>query len=100
MTEVVEISHGRDALWSWFGCSRASFITIPRIMAHDMPDDWQQKMCDLLEEYDATFINQPNLGTRVQCTKGGRLCKWPYWILDYRHPDRVELHKLKEKRNV
>jgi len=45
---------GYDKLWSWFGLSYASFLTLPRVMMHEMPDEWQGKMADLLEEWDST----------------------------------------------
>lgn len=43
---------GYDALWNWFGLSRSSWLTLPRVLMHEMPDDWQRKMAKLLEEYD------------------------------------------------
>ena len=88
---------GKDKLWDWFGLSYASFITLPRVLAHAMPDEWQDKMADLLIEYEETFPNQPELGTRVQATTlTGKLTKFPRWILNYRYPDVKEIEKLKE----
>jgi len=43
---------GYDRLWNWFGLSRATFITLPRAMCHEMPDGWQERMAALLEEWD------------------------------------------------
>lgn len=38
---------GYDALWGWFGLSRASFLVLPRVLMHEMPDDWQLRMAAL-----------------------------------------------------
>jgi hypothetical protein len=88
---------GRDRLWQWFGLSRAAWITLPRVMAHDMPDEWQDKMAALLEEWDATWTNQPDVGTRVMSTDHrNKVCKVPEWMLNYRHPDRDKLNLMRE----
>lgn len=78
---------GYDALWLWFGLSRASWLTLPRVLMHAMPDEWQGKIAALLDEYQSTFPNQPDLGTRVQITADGKLVKTPEWLINYRHPD-------------
>ena len=33
---------GCDDLWEWFGLSRASWLTMPRILMHEMPAE----LCD------------------------------------------------------
>lgn len=76
-----EAQSGYARLWGWFGLSRASFLTLPRVLMHEMPDDWQKRMAVLLEEYGETFPNQPDIGTRVQCLRGTKLAKFPEWIL-------------------
>lgn len=87
--------NGHDRLWGWFSLSYASFLTLPRILMHAMPDDWQERMTALLEEYDAAFPNQPDIGTRVQCVHGKKLSKFPAWLLNYRRPDQAEIDKLR-----
>lgn len=91
-----EARSGYQRLWDWFGLSYASFLTLPRVLMHDMPDDWQKRMAVLLEEYGDAFPNQPRLGTRVQCTVDNKLAKFPEWLLNYRHPDKAEIDKLRE----
>ena len=89
---------GYDALWLWFDLDRASFLVLPRVLMHEMPDKWQGQMAKLLDEYGEAFPNQPPIGTRVQCTTlGGKLRSWPDWVLDYRRPDRVAIGKLRPK---
>ena len=87
---------GFDELWLWFGLSRASWLTLPRVLMHAMPDEWQGKMAALLSEYDRTFPNQPDMGARVQVTTvGGKLTKTPDWLLEYRHPDNAKIDELR-----
>lgn len=87
---------GREKLWLWFELSYASFLTLPRVLMHEMPDDWQGKMADLLTEYSETFPNQPDIGTRVQITDAtGKLVACPRWLTDYKHPDRAVIATLR-----
>lgn len=89
---------GFDRLWGWFGLSRASFITIPRILMHEMPDEWQEKMAELLEQYDEAFPNQPDVIPYVVFKNGnGRFTQGPKWMLEYRHPDPYT-HEIKKMR--
>ena len=84
-----------EKLQCWFNLSYASYCVLPRILMEAMPDDWQGKMADLLNEYDAGYPNQPDIGTRVLITKGGKLIKTPKWLLNYRRPDLNEIRKWK-----
>jgi len=79
---------GEEALWLWFGLSYARYLVLPRVLMHEMSDDWQGRMAQLLREYNETFPNQPDIGTRVYITKNGKLTKAPSWLLNYRRPDR------------
>ena len=90
------MGNGYDALWLWFGLDRASFLVLPRVLMHEMPDKWQGQMAKLLEEWNETFPNQPAIGTRVQCTTlAGKLRSWPDWVLNYRRPDRAAISELR-----
>jgi hypothetical protein len=85
---------GHQRLWGWFGLSYASFLTLPRVLMHEIPDEWQSKMADLLYEYDDAFPNRNHLpSARVQATRDRKLVKWPGWLLRYRYPDRDEIEK-------
>jgi len=87
---------GYDRLWGWFGLSYASFLVLPRVLMHEMPDEWQDKMTSLLEEFDKTFPNQPEIGTTVRATKNGKLIEMPKYLINYRHPDYGQINKLRE----
>lgn len=88
---------GKEKLWQWFGLSRASFLTVPRVLMHQMPDEWQDKMSDLLNEYNDTFPNvyKIDMSASVTFKREGKFCSAPDWLLDYRHPNLVEIDKLR-----
>lgn len=87
---------GYARLWLWFGISRSSWITLPRVLAHEMPDDWQDKMAALLEEYERTYINWPDgIGTRVQITDSGHLTSCHNWLNNYRYPAKGKIATLR-----
>ena len=95
---IIEIEkNGHNKLHQWFELSYASFLTLPRVLMYEMSDEWQGKIADLLNEYDETFPNQPNIGTRVQITQDGKLIKTPEWIINYRRPDYDKIKELKGK---
>lgn len=84
------------ALQCWFNLSYSSWLTLPRVLMEAMPFEWQDRMAALLNEYDAAFPNQPDLGTRVQVTDGaGHLIKTPRWLINYRRPDREAIERLR-----
>ena len=85
---------GYDALWGWFGLSYASWLPLPRVLMHEMPNDWQARMADLLQEFDATFKNVPRYDVQIQLKQNGRFVPMPEWI-SYRHPDRVTIEGFK-----
>ena len=89
------MSKGHDRLWLWFALGRASWLTMPRVMMHAMPDDWQERMAALCEEWDAKWetddMPTPSVSARGA---GNRWVKWPNWVLNYRHPDRAALRKI------
>jgi len=85
-----------DKLHLWFGLSYASWLTMPRVLMYEMPVAWQDKMADLLNEYNEAFPNQPDIGTRVQITKKGKLIKTPQWVINYRNPHYEQIQLLRE----
>lgn len=88
---------GHDRLWLWFELSYAGWLTIPRVLLHEMPDEWQDKMAALLEEYERTFSNFPDgMGTRVQITSRGRPTGLYDWLNNYRHPAKSKIASLRK----
>ena len=104
-SEIVEVvkdfSEGKEKLWMWFGIDRSSFVVMPRVLMCEMPDEWQYKMAELLEEWEGhwDFSEQEigNVGVKFTDTKTGRIKSTPDWFLNYRHPDKEFISKLKKK---
>ncbi|EMY0636046.1 hypothetical protein AB6F62_20230 [Providencia huaxiensis] len=96
MNEVTQPKNSGN-LWDWFGLSYASFLVIPRVLMHEMPAEWQDKMAALLHEYDETFDTSSVVDSVSVVGKGrdNKFTKLPDYILNYRHPDREEIEKLK-----
>lgn len=77
-----------------FGLSYASFLILPRTYLSDMPTEWQEKFCKLLNEYneiigemDATYDYE----LYVQFKKFNKFCKSPELLCNYRHPKHKDL---------
>lgn len=101
VTESVLERKGYDRLWLWFGLSRAGWLTAPRVLLHEMPDEWQGKLAVLLEEYERTFCHWPEgIGTRVQLTDCGHLTSLHNWLNDYRYPAKGRIENLKNQMPV
>ena len=91
---------GYDRLWLWFGLSRASWLTMPRVMMHEMTDEWQNKMAELLEEWDETWDSHEFPEPSVSAKSGNKFTRWPSWLLNYRHPSRPDIDKLRRQPNT
>lgn len=84
-------------LSEWFGLSYSSFCVLPRVLMEDMPGEWQEKMANLLNEYDEAF-DQSKIGIdecRVQAVIDNKLAKMPIEITNYRRPCSLFLDKVR-----
>lgn len=89
---------GYDALWLWFGLSHASWLTLPRVLMHEMPDDWQKRMADLLNEYESFYPNLPtDIIIRVIVKTDDKFINPHHWLHDYHHPDMGLIEAAKQK---
>lgn len=82
--------HGATRLQQWFGLSYAGFAVLSRAMMAQMPDVWQGRMSDLLEEFSETYCNVPERSQDFivrGAGKGGRMAKVHPAMTDYRRPD-------------
>ena len=86
-TEPNPTTDGADALHLWFGLSYASFLTLPRSFMQAMPDDWQARMAELLNEWDMHWdaANYPREQLIVSAKIDNKFTQMPPWIKDYRH---------------
>jgi hypothetical protein len=90
---------GHDALWGWFGLSYACWLTMPRVLMHAMPDEWQAQMAKLLREFDDEF-DWCDFQTWVSAKRDGKFCQLPYWCSrqSYRHPNKSMIDSLRRKK--
>ncbi|HFQ7112827.1 TPA: hypothetical protein ACHTOO_000588 [Pseudomonas aeruginosa] len=93
----VQENSGYDQLWAWFGLSRSAYAVLPRVMMHAMPDEWQGRFAELMDEWDDHWPNQPDINARVHITQNGLYISTPKWLLDYRHPDHNQLNAMRGK---
>lgn len=91
-----DLSYRKD-LWLWFGLSYASFLVMPRVSMHAMPDEWQEKMAELLHEYNDT-IDTAAFGVHscFVTAKGrdNKFMKMPEELVNYRHPRKETIETL------
>lgn len=76
-----------EPVHTWFELSYAQYLTIPRSVLQEMPEEWQQRFVDCLEELDDTLDWRPKEGRYwVKLKDGnGRYARDPF--MDYRrHP--------------
>ena len=96
--EEIPIIIESEKLQCWFELSYASFLTLPRVLMQSMPIEWQNKMADLLNEYEEAFPNMPEgMGSTVRITHNGRIVPTPEWLTNYRHPDHEAINRLRNK---
>lgn len=88
-------THGYDALWLWFGIGRDSWLTIPRVLLHEMQDEWQGKLAELLAEYEQAFPNQLDIKAHVMIRKNGHFTSEYAWLNNYRYPDREKINAMR-----
>jgi hypothetical protein len=88
---------GVQRLSQWFGLSYASWLTWPRVLMEDMPDDWQRRMAVLAEEFDKAYPSWiPDDGRfYVQMRKKRRWHALPSWLGNYRRPDADAIEQAK-----
>jgi len=83
----------------WFGLSYAQYLTIPRSVLQAMPDDWQIRFVELLEEFDNTYDWHPKEHTywvsfRKTDGKFESISTDP--LMNYRYPNHKYIKSLKK----
>ncbi|HID9917536.1 TPA: hypothetical protein ACXI31_005681 [Pseudomonas aeruginosa] len=92
-----QANSGYDQLWAWFGLSRSAYAVLPRVMMHAMPDEWQGRFAELMDEWDDHWPSQPDITAHVQIKQNNRFISTPPWLLNYRHPDHNQLNAMRGK---
>jgi len=91
-------------LGTWFGLSYASFCVMPRVLMEDMPETWQQRMAELLHEFDHAFDGHAFTeltgidGWQVRATARRKLVSIPSSLKNYRHPEMSFIQKIRHTR--
>jgi hypothetical protein len=93
-----EAQSGQSRLWGWFGLSRAAWLTLPRVLMHEMPDDWQKQMAVLMERFDAEFPEWTEQHLFVTAKRKGKFEALPEVLCNYRHPNRADIDALRSSR--
>lgn len=94
--------NGKEELLTWFGCSRATFAVIPRVLMEAMPDEWQYRMAVLLNQYEDTFDTTATGVHSVSVVakdENNKFTKMPHWILNYRRPDKAAIKSITKEIN-
>lgn len=79
----------------YFGLTYASWLTLSRVLMEAMPEEWKRSMATLLNQYDDAYPNQPSYGTTVRVTVDGKMVRTPEWLVNYRHPDRSMINRVR-----
>lgn len=88
---------GYEALWRQFDRGQ-SFLVWPRSLMHEMPDDWQLRAAELLEEWDAAWQwpnDWPIAYISARNGRTNRFTRWPDWLLKYKYRDRDKIDELR-----
>jgi len=89
---------GASELWGQFSRGQR-WLTMPRGLMHEMPDDWQSRMSELLDEWDDEWNWPAEFPTaRVQAVgKGNRFTSFPPFVLEYKYREkhRSEIEDLR-----
>jgi hypothetical protein len=105
-------SIGFRRLWKLLSDQHAEFVFIPRVLAHEMPDDWQQRLVGMIEEYNAEFPNLPQMRISVEQLieeepeRNGRgemvpkfsLAPLPKWLKDFNFPNKAAISIVRRRK--
>ena len=84
-----------DAIHGWFGLTYSNYLVLPRSLLQSMPDEWQTKFVELLEEAQDHFGPDADDNYTVQLRdQKGRFVEDP--LADYQRGRRFILGKYKE----
>lgn len=61
-----------EPIHGWFGLTYANYLVMPRSVLQSMPQEWQAKFCELLEESRAAFghLDWPRYDVRARDENG------------------------------
>ena len=69
----------RDRVHHFFGLTYAAYLVLPRSVMKSMPDEWQNKFVDLIEELNESYselFDEAGIDEyMVKAKKNGKFCK-------------------------
>lgn len=81
---------------TWFELTYAQYLTVPRSILQEMPDEWQERFVACLEELDQTFDWLPKDGGRYWCRlrdAQGHFTDDP--LMQYRRPNGAYIESIR-----
>lgn len=86
----------------WFGLTYSSWLTLPRVLLSAMPDEWQFRFTQCLDELDDTFDSMgcDGLEIEVRFKRDGKYVKTPDYVGQYRHPSIEFIEECKSRREL
>ena len=85
-----------EIIHNWFGLTYSNYLVIPRILMQEMPEAWQRKMVDLLNEAGETWEHDDNYTVQLK-DKRGRFIKDP--LAAYKYPDYDALNAARKRKD-
>jgi hypothetical protein len=84
-----------DAVHGWFELTYAQYLTVPRSLLETMPQEWQRRFVQCLQELDQTFDWRPKSGRYWVALKDGQGKMRADPFREYRHPDRLAINQAR-----
>lgn len=96
--DLSEYQSGKERLSSFFGLSYARWLTIPRVLMQQMPDEWQYRAAILFEEFSDEFSGDWSDGKDlyVNAKENGKYTPLPEWLGNYRYPDLEKIEQIRK----
>lgn len=86
-----------ERIHGWFSLSYANYMVLPRVLLQSMPDEWQEKFVDLLEEYDDHWCSLPEDfqpgSYRVNAVRDGQLVSLKSYRLPHYNRGRCHVER-------
>lgn len=86
-----------EHIHNWFELSYAQYLTVPRSIMEAMPEEWQKKMVECLDQLDKTFDWRPKSGRYWVKLKDGNGKYESDPLMQYRHPDRAYIESIRKE---
>lgn len=93
---------GYNDLWGCFDRGQG-FMIFARSLAHEMPDDWQSRLAELIQEWESTWDfpdDFPVAYVSARNWRTNRFTRWPAWLIQYKYRNREAIDALRAKEST